>query len=59
MRNVALGDVSVLRAVLTFFKMISPKIRKESSAKQSMSPKEQRLQQKQFDEAVCCVTNTE
>ena len=56
LRNVTLGDVSVLWAVLTFCKMSSLKIRHESSNKQSMSPDGQRLQREQFDKAVSCVT---
>ena len=34
-------------------------IRQELSAEQIMSPKGQRLQREQFDEALSCVTNTE
>ena len=59
LRNVTSGDVSVLWAVLTFYKMINLKIREEPSAKQSISPKGQFLQREQFDEAVTRVTNTE
>ena len=59
LRNVTLGDVSVLWAVSTFCEMSSLRIIQESSAKQSISPEGQRLQREQVDEAVSCVTNTE
>ena len=59
LRNVTIGDVSVLWAVLNICKTSSLKIRQEFSAKQSMSPKGQPLLREQLDEAASCVRNIE
>ena len=59
LRNVTIGDVSVLWTVLNICKTSSLEIRQEFSTKQSMSPKGQPLLREQLDEAASCVKNVE
>ena len=59
LRNVTIGDVSVLWAVLNICRTSSQKIRQEFSTKQSVSPKGQPLLREQLDEAASCVRNIE
>lgn len=59
LRGVAIGDVSVLWAVLGICETSGLKIGQEFSAGQSMSPKGQPLLREQLDEAASCVKNIE